>query len=255
MRHRGFGMLDVAAALALLLATPALAQDAAAAEPRSEIVVFGGASILDAQAGREMPLARPQWMGERWPGLPDVTARAEASLGNSALFGARYSRYVKGRLAVEADLSVAPSHDLEARGEVCLAGRCFGGAELADMARLAGPGGFRMPGGRGPGQREVDFEGLGSRNVTAWHYGAGLAYDVTGDDVRPMVIFGAGGVSYSGARESETDFVLRFGAGLKMYFGRVGARVDVVDHLVVDHFLSGEAEHDLHATAGFLVRF
>jgi hypothetical protein len=35
----------------------------------------------------------------------------------------------------------------------------------------------------------------------------------------------------------------------------VGARVDVVDHLVLDHFVSGEAEHDVHATAGLLVRF
>jgi hypothetical protein len=38
-------------------------------------------------------------------------------------------------------------------------------------------------------------------------------------------------------------------------FGNVGARVDVIDHLVVDHFLSGDNEHDVHATAGFLVRF
>jgi hypothetical protein len=31
--------------------------------------------------------------------------------------------------------------------------------------------------------------------------------------------------------------------------------VDVVDHLVAEHFLSGDAEHDIHATAGLLVRF
>ena len=49
--------------------------------------------------------------------------------------------------------------------------------------------------------------------------------------------------------------MLRFGAGLKVLFGRVGARVDVVDHLVLDHFASGETEHDVHATLGLLVRF
>ena len=164
-------------------------------------MVFGGASILDAGASREMTVGMPDWMRGRWPGLPDVTVRAEA-----------------------------------------------GAAGLTNM------GGFRMP-GRGPGDREPDFEGRPSRNVTAWHYGAGLAYDLAGGDVRPVIVFGAGGVSYSGARESETDFALRFGAGLRVYFGRVGGRVEVVDHLVVDHFLSGEAEHDIHATAGFLVRF
>jgi hypothetical protein len=31
--------------------------------------------------------------------------------------------------------------------------------------------------------------------------------------------------------------------------------VDVVDHLLLDHFVSGETEHDVHVTAGLLVRF
>jgi hypothetical protein len=70
-----------------------------------------------------------------------------------------------------------------------------------------------------------------------------------------VVIFGAGGVSYGGARAGLTDFALRFGAGLKVLFGRIGGRVDAVDHLVTDHFLTGKAEHDIHATAGFLGRF
>lgn len=172
--------------------------------------------------------------------------RTETSLGGSALFGARYSRYVKGRLAVEADLSVAPTHELEIGGELCLEGSCFGGA---------GGGRVRGPWGRGPRWGDSEREGLRSGNVTAWHYGGGLAYDVTGGDVRPVVTFGAGGVSYSGAGESSTDFALRFGAGLKVLFGRVGGRIDVVDHLVTDHSLTGKVEHDIHATAGFLVRF
>ena len=40
-----------------------------------------------------------------------------------------------------------------------------------------------------------------------------------------------------------------------MLFGGLGLRVDVVDHLVIDHFLSGDSEHDIHATAGFMVGF
>jgi len=246
MGQRGFGHLGRAAGLALLAAAPALAADGPSAEPKSEIVVFGGASILDASRNQDMTVGVPGWMGDRWPGFPDVQVRTDTSLGGSALFGARYSRYVKGRLAVEADLAVAPTHDLQAGGAICLDGRCFGGAEA---------GRVRGPWGQGPGRGDLDFGDLRSRNLTAWHYGAGLAYDITGGDVRPVVIFGAGGVSYSGARESSTDFALRFGAGLKVLFGRVGGRVDVVDHLVTDHFLTGKAEHDIHATAGFLVRF
>jgi hypothetical protein len=29
----------------------------------------------------------------------------------------------------------------------------------------------------------------------------------------------------------------------------------VVDHLVLDQFVSGKAEHDVHATGGVLIRF
>jgi hypothetical protein len=232
--------------VALLGATGLEAADGAAPEAKNEVVVFGGASILDASRGQDQTIGLPGWGGDRWPDFPDIQVRTETSLGGSALFGARYSRYVKGRLAAEADFAVAPTHDLEVGGELCLEGQCYGRGM-----------GDRMRGrwGSGPGLGDVDFEDFRTRNVTAWHYGGGLAYDVTGGDVRPFVIFGAGGVSYSGAGEASTDFVLRFGAGLKILFGRVGARVDVVDHLVTDHFLAGDAEHDIHATAGFLVRF
>jgi hypothetical protein len=250
MRHHGGVAAGLLLGVAVLGGAWVEAADPAATESKNEIVVFGGASILDASRGQDATIGIPGWPGDRWPGFPDVQVRTETSLGGSALFGARYSRYVKGRLAVEADLAVAPTHDLETGGELCLEGRCFGrGMDDRMGGRMGGPW------GRGPGLEDFDVEGLRTRSVTAWHYGGGLTYDITGGDVRPFVIFGAGGVSYSGARESSTDFVLRFGAGLKILFGRVGARVDVVDHLVTNHFLSGDAEHDIHATAGVLVRF
>lgn len=246
MRQHGGVTAGLLIGVALFGATRVAAADATAPEFKNEIVVFGGASILDATRNQDATVGVPGWMGDRWPGFPDIQVQTGTSLGGSALFGARYSRYVKGRLAVEADLAVAPTHDLEVGGALCLDGRCFGGAE---------GGRVRGPWGMGPGRGDLDFDDFRSRNLTAWHYGAGLAYDITGGDVRPVVIFGAGGVSYSGARQGSTDFALRFGAGLKVLFGRVGGRVDVVDHLVTDHFLTGKAEHDIHATAGFLVRF
>ena len=217
------------------------------ADPKNEIVVFGGASILDASRNQDRTIALPGWVGDRWPGFPDIQLQTETSLGGSALFGARYSRYVKGRLAVEAPrFQSPPLTTSKVGGGVCLDGRCLGGAE---------GGRVRGPWGMGPGRGDIGLEDFRSRNLTAWHYGGGLAYDLTGGDVRPVIIFGAGGVSYSGSRESSTDFALRFGAGLKVLFGRMGGRIDVVDHLVTDHFLTGKAEHDIHATAGFLVRF
>ena len=225
-----------------------------ATEGKNEIVVFGGISLLDAsRSGQDQvfPLDRTTEIGSRFGfgrnpfslpiPLPPVSFSTQSAIGSSALFGARYTRQIKDRLGLEADLTVAPSHEIETRGSGCIGDLCFG------------EGGSRDFEGRGRVfGRGVPF---GGRNVNAWHYGAGLAYELTHGDVRPVLILGAGGVTWGGAREAGTDFVFRFGAGLKILFGRVGARVDVVDHLVLDQFLTKDTEHDVHATAGLLVRF
>jgi len=229
--------------LFLLVTAPAFAQEpkAQGRETKNEITVFGGVAILDASGSSEWAFGMgsfPELPGfPMFPGfrgrIPDITVRGESSIGSSPLFGARYSRHIKDRLALEADFAIAPTHDLELGGEFCLGEfGCYG-----DGRELRG---------------RVD-RGFGERGVTAWHYGGGLAYDLTGGDVRPLLLVGAGGVTWDGA--ADTDFVFRFGAGLEVLFGSVGARVDVVDHLVLDHFLTGDNEHDVHATAGFLVRF
>ncbi len=236
----------------LLLAVAPLGADDDT-ESKNQIVVFGGVSILDASEDTTyswpLPLdggrGIPGWPGGfPWPGPGRdlrVDIQTRTSLGNSVLFGFRYSRYLKGRLAVEADLAIGPSHDLETDGELCVSDRCFGAGGLS-----------RIPGVRPP---DIEFPRGTGRRITGWRYGGGLAYDITGGDVRPVLVFGAGGVSWSGSGRSETDFELRFGAGLKILFGQIGARVDVIDHLVLDHFLSGKSEHDIHITAGLLVGF
>lgn len=247
MNHAHRQTLLFAATLAVLSAAPALRAADDADEARNEIVVFGGISLLDASRSSEATIGTDSIVVPAMRGfsrfgrgqleVPPISFEAETKLGSSALFGARYSRVIKDRLALEADLAIAPTHSLELSGHGCAAGFCLGTGD--GDARGRGPIGIR----------------LGDRDVTAWHYGAGLAYEITGGDVRPFVLLGAGASTWDGARETETDFALRFGAGLKVLFGRVGARVDVVDHMLLDHFVSGETEHDVHVTAGLLVRF
>lgn len=267
--------LAVPAVLALLAAAPALAADAALDPARSEISVFGGVSILDARGGSTYTIGLPSipdFPGfPGFPGLPDlgdVQLTTQTKLDSSALFGARYAFYVKKQLALEADFAVAPTHDLTGSVGVCgPGGRCYGGSDYrqagltesftdAMSGLFAGPAGRRFRGMAGMrGDRFDGGRGFGGQNVTAWHYGAGVTYDILGGDVRPFVTLGAGGVSYDGPRDGKTSLVVRFGGGLKTYFGRVGLRLDVVDHLVIDHYLGGDAEHDVHATGGLLVRF
>ncbi len=253
MKNTRLETLSFLLTLTLTLA-PAPAAAARHREARHEIVVFGGVSLLDASGSGQnqiFPLDRTTPVGSRFGfgrnpfplpiPLPPVSFSTASAIGSSALFGARYTRQIKDRLGLEADLTVAPSHEIETRGSGCIGDLCFGESGSRDLE------------GRGRGfGRGVAF---GGRNVNAWHYGAGLAYELTRGDVRPVLILGAGGVTWDGAREAGTDFVFRFGAGLKILFGRVGARVDVVDHLVLDQFLTKDTEHDVHATAGLLVRF
>lgn len=240
-----------AVAVLLLMAAPLTADDDS--ESKNQLVVFGGISILEASEDRTFSFPLPLDGGRGVPGWPGglpwpgpgrdltLTATTRTSLGNSVLFGARYSRYLKERLAVEVDFAVGPSHDLETEGELCVSDRCLGAGGLS-----------RVPGVRPP---DLELPRGTGRRVTGWRYGGGLAYDIVGGDVRPVLVFGAGGVSWSGSGPSETDFEIRFGAGLKILFGQIGARVDVIDHLVLDHFLSGRSEHDIHVTAGLLVGF
>ncbi|HVQ31757.1 MAG TPA: hypothetical protein VMV21_19320, partial [Vicinamibacteria bacterium] len=130
--------LPVLMMISSLAAAPqATADDSTPPEPKNEIVVFGGYSILDATRA-ERSVSLPDGAGlipPGFPGLPggipfppiSIQLKAGTSLGGSPLFGFRYSREIKKRLWVEADFEVAPSHDLETTGAVCLeGGRCLG---------------------------------------------------------------------------------------------------------------------------------
>jgi hypothetical protein len=272
----------LALALAVAFAAaPARAQDPALARPapdagkdpaRNEVYVFGGISIVNAGTSTQTTIDLPAIPGfPGWPGngSQGIQVGTETKLGNSALLGLRYAFYLRKQLALEVDAAVAPSHDLQGSVDLCGSSVCYGRGDYAGagMGRsfdtamdslFGGRTGSQFRGMEGMRAGEGRFGGrygYGGQSVTAWHYGAGLTYDLLGGDVRPFVIVGAGGVTYDGARSAKTDFVLRFGAGLKAYFGRVGARVDAVDYLVFDNFLTGQDEHDVHFTGGAFVRF
>jgi hypothetical protein len=277
VRPMPYVLIAAAVAATAIAAVPARAADSASVDPaRSEVSVFGGISILDARRSQQSTITVPDIPGfPGFPGLPGwsgstggtIQINTETRLENSVLFGARYAFYLRKQLAIEADFAVAPSHDLRGGVDVCgPAGRCFGQGDYqqAGMASdfvgamngfFGGPMGGRFRGMDGMYGGHGGEGWYGGRSVTAWHYGAGLTYDILGGDVRPFLVLGAGGVSYDGTSGAKTDFVLRFGAGLKVYFGRLGARVDAVDHLVFNQFLSGHDEHDVHITGGALVRF
>src|SRR5262249_54951936 len=96
---------------------------------------------------------------------------------------------------------------------------------------------------------------LSKQRVVAYHYGLEAAYDLLGKEVRPYLIVGAGAVSYDQPGSVETDFALGFGAGVKIYLGRrVGARLEGVDRLIPNHFLTDKPEHDVQVRGGIVFR-
>jgi hypothetical protein len=224
--------------LVALVALPA-ALRAEEKASRNEITLVGGVSLLDVSSESErsvdlpLPFPLPPLVVPPRP-FPDIRIRGTSSLGGSFVFGARYSRYLMDRVAVEADFAVAPSHDLDTGFAVCLRdGRCLGAAEPDAIF----PSGQRL-----------------AQGVAAYHYGAGLAFDLLKGDVRPILLAGAGAVSWTRPDRTDTDLSLRFGGGVKVYFGTLGVRLEVVDHVIPDQFLSGKTEHDVQARAGVLIR-
>ena len=91
--------------------------------------------------------------------------------------------------------------------------------------------------------------------MTAWNYGAGLAYELHRRRRAALADPGSGRRVLERSPGGPTNFVLRFGAGVKVTFGRVGMRLEGVDYFLPDLFLNGKGEHDVHITGGLLVRF
>lgn len=224
------------AAVAILVSAAAWAQPVAGT---NELTVFGGVSLIDAEQesagtyrGPLDNIFRPNGNPFR-PGmtLPSVV-REQLSMGSSAEFGVRFGRYFSDRIAFEGDFSVAPSHDLEREYS------------------------FSCPDNRVCAQFPDIFDRpikAGGDQVVAYHYGGGVSFDLLDGAIRPAIVAGIGGVTYDADGESETNFTMRVGGAVKAYFGKLGARIEVVDYLVPDHFLTNEVENDIHVRVGLIV--
>jgi hypothetical protein len=226
---------------AAILLTLALISAARADDPRTEISILGGASFLevDGEGVEAVDLGPFVPPGFRGRGLPALELRRRTSLGSSVLESLVVSRRVARRALVEVELSIAPGHDLRREDSL----RCP--PEICNILgvreELTG-----LFGGGLPARAE---------NVVAYHYGLGVAYELTGGEARPFLFAGLGAVTYDVPGSTESDLAVSVGAGVRLHFGtHWGARVDVVDRILPDHFLGGDTQHDVHARVGLLLR-
>jgi len=231
--------LGLVAALSAALAAAAPAAAQTHDDHRMEVTLVVGASLLRAEdsgrsfAGDEiLPFASVLPAGTIRALLP-TSLRERTRIGGSVLEGFQLSRRVGGRAWIETGLLIAPMHtrrreiSLTCPAQVCaLAGTANLGDALAAEDR-----------------------------VTAYHYGLGFAYELARGEVRPFLSAGLGAVTYDIPHAARTDLAFEVGAGARLGFGeRVGARLEVADRIVPDHFLSGDTEHDVHVRAGVVFR-
>ena len=217
----------VLAIIAVLYAAPAVGQPAG----RNELSVFGGVSLLDADAtdpGDPRILALPAR-----PLIYPPPFQFSRSIGASGEFGVRYGRDVTDSVTFIGDFSIAPAHSATERfGRGC--------PELC----------ISFP------ALELYAPGLFSERFVAYHYGGGMRLNVwRGPLVTPAVVAGIGGVTYSGENRSDTQFTLRLGGSVTAAVKNLTTGIEVVDVMVPDHFLTDQLEHDLHVRMSLGVRF
>jgi hypothetical protein len=215
-------------ALSLLAVTPALHAE----DGKVEIGLFAGASLLDVRTESTAQAALLIFPG----GPPDLgfEFKTTTTLGNSFLLGFRGGYALSDRLAIEASFAAAPS----ARER----------SEFSISCNLS-PCPFLPPAGSGGLVRRPTED-----TVPTYHYDAGIRASFGGKLVVPFVTGGLGGVTYDAPDRARTNFAFNFGAGVLIGSGRFAARIEASDHVVVDHYLTGSAEHDVQLRGGISFR-
>jgi len=225
--------------ISLALSGSALAAPPAA-DHRWEVTLAFGASFLgvDAESELPFPIDVPGAIQELLPGgglrslFPDGI-RQQESLGGSFLQGFQVARRVGGRGWLEGEFLIAPAHALRRTTSLQCA------AEICALAGLSGLG------------DALSFE----QRVVAYHYGLGFAYELARGDVRPFLSACPGGVTYDRTDGGSTSLALEVAAGARFAVSDLlGARVEVVDRILIDQFVSGSTEHDLQVRAGLAFR-
>jgi hypothetical protein len=219
---------SAALAALFLAAAPALRAD----DGKVEIGLFAGASLLDVRTETStLPVLFD------FPGGPPNLGfefKTTTTLGESFLLGFRGGYALSDRLAIEASFAAAPS--ARERSEYSI---------VCDFS----PCPFLPPAGQGALVRRPTED-----TVPTYHYDAGIRASFGGTLVVPFVTAGLGGVTYDVPDRARTNFALNFGAGVLIGSGRFAARVEASDHVVLDHYLTGNAEHDVQLRGGLSFR-
>lgn len=206
----------VLTSLLLLIAGMAMADPPAG---KTEITIHSGWSFLEAENSyNPCPMCL-------YPYISDITT----TLHNSMMFGFKGGYFLNRNMEIETAFAISPAHRLEGTTfPFCL-------PELPCPA-IAFP-----------------YYLVDTRAV-AYQYDGNFVYNAAKGSAIPFATFGIGGVSTAVNGATHNDFAFNFGGGAKFYFGNVGVRMEVNDHVIPDYFLNGKTEHDVQVQYGFVFR-
>jgi hypothetical protein len=210
----------------LFLIVALLCCGSASAESRdgvTELTIYSGISFLETEH-EEFPdiLLRPD---------APFDYHFESSFDGGFLFGFKGGYYFNENVELEGNFAIAPNQKLRTES--------FFDCPVAEICPLFD---FFPP---------IFFD---EQNGVSYYYDGNLVYNFDLRNLTPFVSVGLGGITNDFEVENHTDFSLNFGGGAKFNFGKVGVRIEVNDHVIPDHFLTEETEHDVQVHYGLLVR-
>lgn len=199
---------------------------------QTEITVYSGFSFVNAQGITAPCLACAGPVVS--PGLPIPFFQTRRTLDGGFLIGFKGGYHFNENVEVEGNFSVAPKQKLTTETFF----QCPPGIVCPLQRNAAGLAIF-------PFLNE-------SRNVVSYYYDGDMVYNILLRHVTPFVEAGLGGVSSDSGSGTETDLAFNFGGGAKFPFRRFALRLELNDHVIASHFVSGKTEHDLQVQYGVL---
>jgi len=189
---------------------------------KNEATVYSGISFSNAETEQELcPFCA----------LP-ITFTSRQSVSSSVLFGFKYGHYFTENIEVEGNFSIGPNREIEIENSF-----------------------FCPPGEICPLEPQAPFTLL-KQNAVTYYYDGNFVYNFPTSKVTPFFSAGLGGVSTDrDFFDTEHDLALTFGGGAKFRFENVGFRIEVVDRIIPDYFLTNDTENDLQVQYGVMFRF
>jgi Outer membrane protein beta-barrel domain len=202
---------------------------------RTEITIYSGVSFLKVKNESTISCV----VCARF--LPPVANlippfQQKISFDGGILIGFKAGFYLNDHFEVEGNFSIAPNQ------------------HLTSEAIFVCPPNIVCPLQGDAGTADIFPLFVNRTHAVSYYYDGNFVYNFPFKSATPFATFGVGGISTSLDQQTNTDLAINFGGGVKFRFHTLGFRVEANDHVIPDHFLSGNTEHDFQVQYGLLFR-